>query len=71
MSTRYERICGPAGSGKTREITARILESLKRGKKVFLIVPEQEVMIAERRIADASDTASPRISCEELNVLSF
>lgn len=71
MSKFFELIKGTAGSGKTLALTERILDSLRNGKSVYLIVPEQEVMIAERRIADAADSSDPRISCEELNVLSF
>lgn len=62
-------IFGPAGSGKSYEMTGRILASLRNGKRVFLIAPEQEVMLAEGRIAAAADLAG--ISCEELNVVSF
>lgn len=62
-------IFGPAGSGKSYEMTGRILASLRNGKRVFLIAPEQEVMLAEGRIAAAAERAD--ISCEELNVVSF
>ncbi len=71
MSKSFELITGAAGSGKTLALTGRILQTLKNGETVYLIVPEQEVMVAERRIADAADAATPPISCEELNVLSF
>lgn len=68
---RFSYIFGPAGSGKSIEMTARILASLRRGRRVFLIAPEQEVMLAEKRIAEAADAAEPCVSCEELNVVSF
>ena len=71
MTKSFELIHGVAGSGKTLALTERILSTLRNGEKVYLIVPEQEVMSAERRIADAADAAVPPISCEELNVLSF
>ncbi len=67
----FSYVFGPAGSGKSFEMTARILASLRDGKRVFLIAPEQEVMLAEGRIAEAADAAEPRVSCEELNVVSF
>lgn len=71
MINNFSYVYGAAGSGKSHKITAGILASLKKGKRVFLVVPEQEVMIAERRVADAADSGSSRVSCEELNVVSF
>jgi len=71
MIKAFEYIHGAAGSGKTTAVTERIISSLRQGKRVFLLVPEQEVLVAERRIADAADAANPPVSCEELNVLSF
>lgn len=71
MKKSFELIYGVAGSGKTLTMTERILNDLGNGETVYLIVPEQEVMVAERRIADAADSAVPPVSCEELNVLSF
>lgn len=64
-------ILGPAGSGKSCEMISHILASLRNGKRVFLIVPEQEVMIAEKRVVQAADDSDPKVSCEELNVVSF
>ena len=62
-------IYGMPGSGKTYRIYSEILSALSSGKKVALLVPEQEVMEAERRIADRADAEG--IYCEHLNVVSF
>ncbi|MBQ9115738.1 MAG: hypothetical protein IJY04_01820 [Clostridia bacterium] len=71
MIKSFNYICGPSGSGKSHETISMILRSLRSGKRAFLIVPEQEVMVAERRVAEAAAHAVPPVSCEELNVLSF
>ncbi len=62
-------IYGMPGSGKTYKIYGEILQALTDGKKVTLLVPEQEVMEAERRIADRADAEG--IYCEHLSVVSF
>ena len=50
MIKSFNYICGPSGSGKSHETISMILRSLRSGKRAFLIVPEQEVMVAERRL---------------------
>ncbi len=46
-----------------------ILSRLKNGENVTLLVPEQEVMEAERRIADRAEAEG--VFCEKLTVVSF
>ncbi len=62
-------IYGALGSGKTYYTDTLIIESLAAGRSVTLLVPEQEVMEAERRIADRADSAG--VLCEKLTVVSF
>ncbi len=62
-------IYGSFGSGKTYCLDTLILDALKLGKEAVLLVPEQEVMEAERRLADRADTAG--VHCEKLTVVSF
>lgn len=45
-----ELICGSAGSGKGAYIVEKIREKLKDGKKMYLLVPEQEAVIWEGRV---------------------
>ena len=62
-------IYGMPGAGKTYRLYGEILKALSEGKHVTLLVPEQEVMEAERRIADRADAEG--IYCENLTVVSF
>ncbi len=62
-------IYGSFGSGKTYCLDTLILDSLRLGKEAVLLVPEQEVMEAERRLADRADAAG--VLCEKLTVVSF
>ena len=62
-------IYGPFGSGKTYCLDSLLLDALRNGKEAVLLVPEQEVMEAERRIADRAD--SEGVLCEKLTVVSF
>ncbi len=48
-------VCGPSGSGKSTYIYNRIIDDLKNNKKTILIVPDQQVLFAERIIADMTD----------------
>lgn len=62
-------IYGSFGSGKTYCLDTLILDALKSGKEAVLLVPEQGVMEAERRIADRADASG--VYCEKLTVVSF
>ncbi len=62
-------IYGVPGSGKTYITDTMILKRLRDGEKVTLLVPEQEVMEAERRIADRAEREG--VFCEKLTVVSF
>lgn len=62
-------ITGVFGSGKTYTIDTLIINALSQGKKAMLIVPEQEVIEAERRIADRAENEG--VFCEDLTVVSF
>ncbi len=60
-------IYGRAGSGKTSRICKLAAESLSKGRKVFLIVPEQMAVDAEARMTELLGN-SPSLS---LDILSF
>lgn len=62
-----ELITGSAGSGKGTYIIEKIREQLEKKKRMFLIVPEQEAVIWERRIC----AELPPSSALYLQVLSF
>lgn len=51
MAARLEFILGAAGSGKTTELTRRLVDSLSAGGREWLIVPEQSAVAAESRLA--------------------
>lgn len=59
-------IFGPAGSGKSERIASQIEEDMKKGKRAFLIVPEQEAVSAERRMVSRLG-ASAQLDFEVLN----
>ncbi len=59
-------ILGRSGSGKTSLVCKSAARSLERGKRVFLIVPEQMALDAESRMADLL-TDEPTISLEIIN----
>ena len=60
-------VYGPASSGKSTYVYNKIIEDLRNGKKAILIVPEQNVLSAERCITDMSND----VSTIDLEVLSF
>lgn len=60
-------VYGPAGSGKSTYIYENIIKDLKSGNRPMLIVPDQNVLSAERSIASLADG----ISTADLEVLSF
>ncbi len=61
-------ITGAAGTGKTTLVIRRILEDLKNGRRVFLLVPEQEAVDAERRLSEAAfDCKVPTVKLEIVN----
>ena len=62
-------IYGISGSGKTYFLDTLMLQALSECKKVTLLVPEQEAIEAERRIADRADKEG--VLCEKLSVVSF
>ncbi len=64
-----EFIIGGSGSGKSDLICDRIVNDLSDGKKVILLVPEQNAILAEAMISEAADAA--RVPQSELEVLNF
>ncbi len=60
-------VYGPAACGKSTYVYNKIIEDLRCGKKAILIVPEQNVLSAERCITDMSND----VSTIDLEVLSF
>lgn len=62
-------IYGPIGSGKTYASDTAIFEALKSGKKVTLIVPEQEAIESENRIFERA--MKEGVLLEKLSVVSF
>lgn len=64
-----ELILGRAGSGKTRRIIDGILTDLRAGKRVLLLVPEQQTLSAEHAVNAACVSAG--VPMAELEVLNF
>ncbi len=62
-------IYGPPASGKTFFSDQMLIKELNSGKKVTLLVPEQEAIEAENRIYDKA--ASEGVTTEKLTVVSF
>jgi len=62
-----EFICGSAGTGKGSYIIERIKERLGSGRKMFLIVPEQQTVLWEARVC----RALPPSAALELEVVNF
>ncbi|MDD4772792.1 MAG: PD-(D/E)XK nuclease family protein [Eubacteriales bacterium] len=61
-------IYGMSGSGKSTYIASDITQSLRRGTKSLLIVPEQQTVETEQRYADlAKEKGIPVIDLEILN----
>ena len=60
---------GSFGTGKSHLITERVLDDLKNGKKVMLIVPEQQALDAEGMLNDAAILS--KVPTWELEVLNF
>lgn len=48
-------IYGPSGFGKSVTVAERVREALAQNRHVFLLVPEQYVLAAERRLADFTE----------------
>ncbi|MBQ8510845.1 MAG: PD-(D/E)XK nuclease family protein [Clostridia bacterium] len=59
-------IYGRAGSGKTPLVCQRASESLAAGRRTFLLVPEQQAVDAEQRMADLLGDR-PQLGLEVLN----
>ncbi len=55
MAARLEFILGAAGSGKTAELTRRLVDSLRAGGREWLVVPEQSAVSAESRLAGLTE----------------
>ncbi len=63
-----ELILGPAGSGKTTQITERMLADLAAGRRVMLLVPEQAAVKAESALCtEAQKRGIPQTELEILN----
>ena len=59
-------ICGRAGTGKTTRICELAAESLASGRRVFLLVPEQQAVDAEARMTELIG-GRPALTLEILN----
>lgn len=59
-------IYGVSGSGKSSYVDSRILDDVKNGKKVYLIVPEQQTYVTERRYAELLPPAA-QLTFEAVN----
>lgn len=59
-------IVGGSGCGKTHLIEEKIKEDIEKGKRVFLIVPEQQTVDVERRMLDLLPS-SAQLNFEALN----
>lgn len=62
-----EFLTAPSGFGKTTHIYNKIRDNLKNGKRVMLVVPDQEAVSAEAMCADVMEG----IPSQELYVCSF
>lgn len=62
-------IFGRAGSGKSTQIYKRAAQSLANNRRTFLIVPEQQAVDAESRMADLLDESTG--SSLNLEILNF
>ena len=61
-------ITGVAGSGKSTEITKRIINDLRQGSEVVLLVPEQRAVRTERALAlECQEARVPQTGLEVLN----
>ena len=60
------RVMGASGSGKTEYILSRLGEALNKGKKCFVIVPEQQSVEYESTICERFGDSS-NLFCEVLN----
>lgn len=67
MAATLQFILGAAGSGKSAELTGRLVEALSRGGREMLLVPEQSVVAAETRLAELTEG----IDSTKLEVVSF
>ncbi len=59
-------ICGNSGTGKTTCVTACIRRDIDEGRRVFLIVPEQQTVSVERDMASLLPPSAP-LSFEVVN----
>ncbi len=59
-------LCGRSGSGKTTALCRLAADSLAAGRQVFLIVPEQQAVDAEQRMAELLGDR-PSLGLEVLN----
>ncbi len=64
MATTF--ILGSHGSGKTALVSKLIADDLRNGREVILLVPEQQAVSAEHRVADAAGD-TPTLGLEVLN----
>ena len=62
---------GRAGSGKSTRIAEEIIRELSCGGRVLLLVPEQEAVMAERRVADCISAQKEQIPTVNLEILNF
>lgn len=62
---------GRAGSGKSTRIAEEIIRELSDGRRVLLLVPEQEAVMAERRVADCISAQKEQIPTVNLEILNF
>ena len=60
------RIIGASGSGKTEYLFDRLGDALKKGKRCFVIVPEQQSVTYEAALCDRFGD-SVNLLCEVLN----
>lgn len=64
-------VLGASGSGKSHTLYTKAAELLGQGERVIMIVPEQQALDAERRIADMTQNGESFISTVNLEVLNF
>ena len=60
-------VIGGPGSGKTEKIVSLIKDDLTDGKRVLLIVPEQDALSSERRITEAMPASKNLLNLEISN----
>lgn len=60
-------VYGQSGCGKSAYFYSQIIEDLKAGKRPILIVPDQNILMAERKLSEVADG----VSTFDLEVISF